>query len=772
MSNSDRFSTMVVTPLGQRLSAVWLSYWTRPLMWIATLVYLVAVTAVLFVLHDPRPPFEQWEALVTDQQQRIEFSSQRSQWDIQRRLHVTPHFPTPSPRMRFGPPGLPPSKHRGKEVQPADARTIEIYSESDIPADFWEPGRYPKVEMVACYGQQTTPETLTKLLRTYRLKALTVNLSKDWTAKEFETLAQADSLEYLSIDFSRVLIDPAPLSWPKNLRYLQAFLYNAVPLARFQEWRQLPRLDVLSLRVAPEAMDKFLAPEIVAELDQFPRRPTLYLDTPQGTNGEPAVAAQPHFQRLAVRPAAVPMARLTLVFYGFVLLLIPTALALYHLSIQSMLPLMLLAPGAAAPHQNFAGRLFLLGGTVSAGLAMAYGSHWTAALAIGVSGLLWYRAQSSLLQGGKGLDAVGFAHPIIAAFPLMFLGVFFVVGMLLTSSYPAMIGEIDWFLRGQRPWLALGITGLGIFAGRSLLKKVVLTQRGAHEAGYSQVPMSVLDLAGWGNALAQHAGTKLENQLRWNPMMQRRERRIENALSNGPALTRWQRISIWMCGLHAHPADMTTVVVVIGLFFFAVYPVFRLLGEEVPIDRVSLLIPAMQTIVMFLMFPTGALWARRKWMAHELLFPLSRHEWKRDWYAMQACLLLPVPVLVGLLMLADTVLGGILQPTRVQIAMASAALLAAMVTAWAVGLIIATVRISWLTVVFGFVAAMLAMAAAMATAASIAGGVIPDATKQLDAVIESPTTHLIAAGLLTLVIAALVLWARRRWDNWEVGRVT
>lgn len=766
MSNNEPTMKAVMTPLGQRLSAVWLSYWTRPLVWIMTLVYIVAVSVVLYWLHDPRPSFEYLESIATTDQSRMELSVQRSQWDVQRRMHVTPRYPEASPRLRFGPAGFPPPKHRGKVVQPEDAKTIEIYSENSIPADFWEPGRYPQVEVVLCYGNDMSSDTLTRLIQTYRLKVLVVNLSKDWTAATFETLAQADSLEYLSIDFSKTLMDPAALSWPKNLRQLQVHLYNHIPLVRFQEWRQLPRLDVLSLRVSPEAMDKFLAPEIVAELEQFPRRPTLYLDTPQGTFGEPAVAAQSHFRRLAVRPCAIPKARITSAYYGFLLLLIPTALALYHLSIQSMQPWMLLAPGATAPHQNFAARLFVLGSVVSAGIAFAYGSHWTAALAIGVTGVLWYQCQASLLQRGKGFNQVGFAHPFLAAFPLMFLGVFFIIGLIMVSSFPAVVGEIDWFLRGQRPWLGLGVFAVGIFAGRNLLKQVVIVQRAAQEAGYGQVPMSATDLAGWTRTIEQLTGSKYERQLQWNPVMRRRELRIETVLNRGPALTRRQRISLWMCGLHAHPADISLAVVIMGLVQFAFFYIGRF-EFDAQLNRITLLIPAMQILVMFLMFPIGALWARRRWMAHELLFPISRREWMRDWFVMQACLMWPIFVVLGLLAVFDTLLGGILRPTAFELACGAAVLTVGLVTAWALSLIVATFRTSWITVVWVGVVMLFSATTAMA----VAGSLFPGIPVAFEHFVTHPAAPYITTGGVVLLLAALVAWACHRWNAWEVGRI-
>ncbi len=769
MSNVDPVVSAALTPLPMRMRAVWLSYCTRPLAWVALLVSLATVAIVgVMIVSDARPPFEHWETLQTSDRARNELLVERMQWDSRHRWSVTPPIPASNPRMYFASPELRTIWSRNRPVEPQAVRTVEIWSEKDIPDDFWEPGRYPRVETVIAYVEPLSTETLRKLLQTYRLKAISLQRTEKWSAEELRLLASADHLEFLSLGHVRALTEPAALPWPKHLRHLSLSIYGAIPLARVQEWRALARLMSLDLSVAAAQQSTLLTPEFVTELDGFPQRPTLYLDVLQGSDGAWAVEAQSHFQRLAVRPRFIPKVRFTGAYLAFVLLLIPTAFGLYQLSTQSLLPLMLLAPGAVAPHQNWAARLWTVGGVISAGFALYSGLHWSAALAVSVSGVLWYQGQSWILQRGRSVEQVGFAHPIIAALPLMFIGMFGVVGTAMVSYFPALAGEIDWFLRGQRPvWAMLVFVG-GVVSGRNLLWRAATIHRAAQEAGLGQVPMSSLDIGGWNRACAPLTGNKLDKMIRWNPVMRNREQRIEAALSRGPALTRRQRISVWMCGLHAHPVDIMTVIVIIGLMQFAIFRYLGQFGMEAKVERVTLIVPALQVLLMFLMYPIALLAVRRRWMAQELLFPLTRQDWKRDWYAVQACLLLPVPVAVMLLVILDALLGGIVRPTTTEVLWGAAGILGAMIAAWATSLIVATEYRSptWATLVWGLVLTAIAVAAIVTINYFVPG--LPDVIERFA---ESPAAPYAVSSVVVAMVAGLVVWARRRWDAWEVGRL-
>jgi hypothetical protein len=294
-----------------------------------------------------------------------------------------------------------------------------------------------------------------------------------------------------------------------------------------------------------------------------------------------------------------------------------------------------------------------------------------------------------------------------------------------------------------------------------------LLQRAAHEAGLGQVPMSVLDLGGWNRAVAPLAGRKFDSTLRWNPVMRSRERRIEAALNQGPALTRWQRVRIWMCGVHAHPMDMTAVIAFVALVQFVTFQFIRRPDEVNRPERMMLLMPAFQVVMIFLMMPLVSLWIRRRWMPQELLFPLSRREWRRDWYGVQAYMLVPIPVVLVLIAITDWLMGSVIRPTSQELAWGTFGFACVLIATWAFSLIAVTLRISWIAISIGLVIALFSTTATLAAL----GSAFPSIPAAFEAAVTHPAAPTVVIGVIVTGLVALVLWARHRWNRWEVGRL-
>ena len=767
MSRGESAGSMMRTPLWRRLRAVMLAYRTRPLTWVALVVYLLAIAGVVHNLHDPRPPFEAMLEGATPEA-RLSVEAERVTWESQRRLSVAPRERTPSPRLYFAPPQVAQSFNRDKKILPKDVRTVSILDQEYIPDDFWQPGRYPRVEAVINFGPPLQPEIIQKLLETYPLKSLILHRNDVMTIDDFRQLAQAESLEELSLADAKVLSDPAEMEWPRSLRSLTLSVYHPLPLARLQEWRQLPQLKSLILDIPADLRSKVLTSEIIAELDQFPQRPTLFLGDTREADGESALAMQPLFQKLAVRPRRVPKVRLTAAMYAYLLLLIPTAFGIYQLATQSLQPLMILAPGTRRPHQAFAAACWIAGSLVAVLLLMICGVQWSAALALAASGVLSYIVLQGLMQHSRGIEQVGFAHPVIVVLPLMLIGIVFGLGAALLHFYPPIGGEIDWFLRGRYPFAAVSVALAGPVAAAILLRKIVRIQRAAQEVGVGQVPMSALDWGGWNTAAAPIVARKFDTALRVNPVMRARERRIEAALNQGPALTRSQRVRVWMCGVHAHPLDMTFMVTLIGLLQFVVFQGLRNNAGEFRLERTALITPAIQILMMFLMLPLMSLWIRRRWMPQESLYPLSRSDWRRDWYAVQAYMLVPIPVMLTVLAMLDWWLGGVINPSRLEMFWGGLAIVAAIIATWALSLIVVTLRTSSLLIMGTVVVAIFLTVITLGMLSRAWPG-LDDAA---EAAFKSPSAPLVAVILVAALLAALFFWARQRWSRWEVGRLS
>ncbi len=770
MPTAELSSLSVTTRFGKRLSAVWLTYRTRPLAWLMLLIYLVAGGAAVYQLHDPRPPFEIWEAGAINQKDKSDFRLQRIDWGRQRRLAVTPRVPNPEPKLRFATPDVQKAFNQGKKpVPPEKARTIEIYSEEDIPADFWEPGRYPRVETVIVWGSPLTGATLRKLIQTHPLKALSIRIAHTTTADDLRSLADADHLELLQLDAIRVMLEPGALSWPKNLRTLSVTAYAPLPIERIQEWRALPRLESLILNVPSTEQASLLAPEIVAELEQFPQRPTLYLDVPEGSDGQWAVAAQSHFRRLAVRPGHVLKSRTAAACYAFGLVLIPLGFSVLQLTGQGLQPWSQFAPGAAQPHQWLAALLWASAGTISTGFASYHGVAWPTALAIPMSGVLSYTACGWLLRHDRSVGLVGLVHPVMAYAPLYFLSFVFVGGLGLFGFYPTWGGELDWFLRGRYPALAFAIILIGIWTGRRLLFTLFSVRRIAEEAGTATAPLSMFDFVGWARITQPFAAKQLKGQANWNPLQRNREWRIEATLNAGPALTRAQRVSVWLCGLPMHPFDYSSFFVAILIGQSVVFFGVRQFSFEFELPRPALTGAFIQILMMFLFVPMGLIWSRRRWMAHEMLFPISRRDWMLDGFVAQMWLYTPIPFVLATLALTDAILGGVVSPAPMEVATSLVGLVYAIIASWAVSLLVVTwspQRLMWT------IAALVGLPFVCVPLFLLIGWLVGNEnTTAFDAFLTAPATITVAVIVALTALMGLIAWARRSWQTLEVGRV-
>jgi len=295
-----------------------------------------------------------------------------------------------------------------------------------------------------------------------------------------------------------------------------------------------------------------------------------------------------------------------------------------------------------------------------------------------------------------------------------------------------------------------------------------MIRRSAEEAGMTQVPLSAIDLAGWNRAATPLATRNLDRKLRWNPIMRSREQRLENVLNRGPALTRSQRIAVWMCGLLLHPLDFTRVFVLIVIMQFGAFLVMRECGLDMTVNRSIMFAGAFQMLAMFLFIPFGILWSRRRWMAHELLFPLSRQDWIRDWFITQMWMFSPILILLATLAGIDTVLGGVVRPTSTEACIAAVVLIYLVVAAWGLSLRVATWT-AWQCTQFliAVTGGLFGLSFVFLALAWITG----DNTSSADAVIASPWTAVVGivsalAGLVTLIGSTY-----RVWQTWEVGRL-
>lgn len=764
MPGGESTGAGTLTGLTGRVLAAGKTSLLRPLVWVMTLLYLAAAAAMVHGLYDPEPPFARLLAEAPDVHVREVVRRERTEWLRARQRNVTPAGYQPSPRLVLGPAPLKQVHPNAREPRTDEVRTLEVWLGDEEAGQAWQPGRFPNVEAIVLMGDPVTDRQLADVVRLYRPRALYLQRADKLTATAFDVLATADTLEYLMLSGNLLLTRAPQLHWPAQLRWLSVTGYEPLPLARYEEWRQLPRLARLLLQMPRDGTATCFPEAVVACLDAFPAAPTVYLSAFPADDSSWASAAQPLFRRVAIRPATVPKLRLEAAFWAFCLALLPTALAAVQLSAQGVLPWAVLAPGYTRPHAAVAAFIWLTGAVVSAGLMVWLGIAPVAAVAVAGSGPLYFAACERLFRRAPA-GMAGYASPGLALLPMLVLMPIVLVAWFGLLLLPPLVGAFDWFLAGQRPGLAMAWLVADAVAAELLLRRLATIVRAATAGGLDGVPLGLFDVDGWTRVLAPAQAQRLERQARWNPLWISRDRRLDRLLDAGPATTRRQRVALWIAGLPIQPLDLAWLVVLMTLMQLLAFGGMAWFNPESPIRWNVLWMPVVQAAAMFLLFPLFQLAGRRKQMPHELLWPVSRRDWMRDWFAAQARLLTPGAVLLVVMVIGVWWTAG-LPPVSPGVAATGAGVaIAAVVLIWAGGLWLGTfastvVAVLLLSLFLGGLMGSLMTSAAL-TPAVVGAGPPVEATTILALIA-------LGMGVLSAVVTVVMLY---RWQTWEVGRM-
>ncbi len=738
-----------------RARAVWSTYWTRPLFWLWLLALGFGCYEARSQLHQLWSPPEPLTA-----------KPNPSAVQDFHRLHlgVVPGPPSLGNRFLIGIPNHQ-NLSGGKPLLPAHAEMLEVFTDPDTIPELWEPDRFPKVRGL-WLNHAVNDAQLTRLLDLYQPEQLTLNQAHHLTESGWNALGRS-RLRFLDIGSLRVFDEAPALAWPQELVGLT--LHQQPTVRRLQELRALPALRRLTLRCAPWLDSSQLPAEIVAELDQLPLRPTLYLDTPQGSDGAWAVSAAKQMQRIAVRPVFVPRRRVYGALLGLALTMLTLAVSLLHLSGQGLQVSTELMPGAVRPHQLATGSVWLVGMVAPFCLMWHVETCPLSALAVCAAAVMIYSFWGRILRSDPMLGATGFSHPMMAAVPIMFLPL---LGILLTvgqSILPTVLGETDWFLRGARPWLAGVFCLLGIVCGTRLIGRISTLVRVAASAGLSGIPLSMFDLSGWNRTLAPLTGNRLEKQIRWNVFMRIRERRLNALLEQPPARTQAERVQLWLKGSPLHPYEITLLTLLILVLQTMGYATITTFGKASTLEQLTLLIPASQGFGMLLLYPVIMFGTRRKYMAQELLFPVDRQTWRNDWFLVQAWMLVPAVASAVVLPVLALVLRWVVAPqSAAGGGYLPGGLVPGLVSCGVVGLCLAWIISLWLGTYTGF---RLILAAGLISILSSVGVWLLVLVMNLRNETDPSPLTLTLFGSIVVTLLGLMVWLMlRRWQTWEVGR--
>jgi len=598
-----------------------------------------------------------------------------------------------------------------------------------------------------------TVEELRQLSQLPELESLTLLISQGLTADELSLLADCRQLTTLKV-IEATGYDQAKgeIRWPATLRQLSLKGPRGLPLARLQELQQLPHLQTLEMRLDPVHPTSRLPDEVIATLNRFPALQRIYLQEMNQLYPELVVQAQRNLPGITLRPSAydsrrLMMVQVTMVTFGSWLCLI-----LVQLSAQCVGSAAVMLPRYHRAHLGIAGGVLLF-----------------AMLVCGI--LLWRQGVS--LMGGVGV--FGFATTFVwlmtrlyrtseAAVPGLtqpFLA--FPIVMFLTLTGLVAIGfrgsHLDWLLRGHLPlWCAVP-AGVAIYGLYDMARWMIELPRLVEASNRGGVPLGTLDMKGWQEWQLRSLKAPSRKLTAWQEFLTGANRRLEAELSKPRSVQNRRRL--WIASEQMSLVRSTgnttfiATVFVVGMGYW---------NDEIRNDvRAWIRISGglvCYILMLTTMFPLLLLFQRHQTLSSELLRPVSRHDWIRDWYRISAVRMLPAVLGSALLIVLAWCADLIAFRSAINVAAAVALCAAAWFLIYGVGMWLISYRWTPYALVCTFPLFMM-MIVAVATG--------PLQPLIADWFSSSLSLWLTALGLFALGALSL-RQAYRRWWNWELAR--
>jgi hypothetical protein len=598
-----------LTPLSTRLAAVWLSLRTRWLYLLLVAAFVCMVVGFGLELDRQRshPP----------RLQNVLSSGQ----------YLRPHIQLLSPTAL------------SNDATLDEARSISAYAELTEWRASLQNATLPKLEAVTLIASR--PDDLAWLALQPKLSTLKLMTIDKLSAADLSVLSEARGLRRLSVVDDVTYRTAEAIAWPPNLEVVDLSTSHGLTVQRLRELSQLPRLHTLSIRLQPVDQSSQLPDDVVAALRSFPALRRLYLLEMPTVYPELIHEAQRALPGIAVRPATydeVRVSRLT----GLVLLLSAwTALVGVMLSPQFVIAPSVLLPGYRRPHVLAATVVFLVGLAVTLGLMSFAGGNLLASVGL-CGGALTFIGLMVLWMRRIDPGTPGFTQPFLA-FP-----VFVFTVPLLQLMIWAMPGEMDWFLRGEQPGWAAALTLSGVLLTLDAGRWLTSLHRRVEAHGRGGCPLSAGDFEGW-KVWALTAQQHRQPTSGWWDWYTGAERRLAAAIEH-PATDAAGRRRLWRAGFQIGSLRGTTFATISILIFLGGLTVFNILfvGEH-PLRPGTLIAAGLGYAAFFAIYmPLIFLTQRQPCFPLELLRPVTRTDWVRDWFVVSAVDVSPGLVLAAL----------------------------------------------------------------------------------------------------------------------------
>ncbi|MBI1345073.1 hypothetical protein GC163_02160 [bacterium] len=662
-------------------------------------------------------------------------------------MHLTfPEFRVSGKHLQFSENQAPLSVEQRGEVE---AITLFGGSNSKLLQSIVAEPSYPQLKSLKLMIP-ISAEELRQVARLPGLEGLTLMMSQGLSAAELSVLAEAESLTYLKvIEATGYDLAVEEIHWPSHLQQLCLQGPRGLPLRRLKELQTLPDLRTLSIRLDPVHPTSTLPEDVIATLQQFPRLQRLYLQEMGHLYPDLVTHAQRDLSGVTVRPSDYDRQRLMhaqviMVLFGCWLNLI-----MIQLSAQFVGPQSLLVPNYFRPHLLIALAVLGFASLLNGALVLYHGLSL-----IGGVGLFGFATTFSWLMTRlyRSSDGAvpGYTQPFLAFPTLMFLTF---TGLLLIYLNPA---DIDWWLRGELPLWSVFFFAVGVYGLYDMTGWLIGLPRLLEATNRGGVPLATLDLKAWQEWQLRTMQTPSQRGLRRHEFMTGIRHRLESVLADGPSESRRRRL--WTA---SEPFTLTrmilTAATIMGVFT-GVAAIWR--GESWNNSQVLTAFAggALGYLAMLsVIFPLVLLFQRHQTYAIELLRPVSRRDWIRDWFRITAVRLLPAVISTGLLIA--------LAWWFEMVTVSSPAIWTGFIAVWATSWFLLFGLGMWL---ISYRWAPYLMAVLFPILMPIGMALFVGPMKQ---VWTTQTVWLWGLAAALMVLGGLSLWlARRRWWTWELGR--
>ncbi|MDB5387547.1 MAG: hypothetical protein JWM11_3193 [Planctomycetaceae bacterium] len=541
-------------------------------------------------------------------------------FESERTTQVSPEIPRPAPKRTIDQ-----SSPNGQAV--SKAKSLKWYASPESPLKSFSPKQFPQLLSLEIIGPLNSEDELQSLQELPQLQALSVASIRDASSLRF--LSHLTELRYLSLPECEVA---GGLHHLRDLTKLKTLACSPMQ-NQTQILDELPQLRAIRTLVFDAPLNEDLPENSLARLLELPNLRSLYLKNEPGP-GSVFDRTRKLLPRVKVRPVTITKVGDVLILFLLGSGLLFAGPVLSQLRTQFSHPGAVLTPGFAAAHLIVAGSLWGLYTAVLTFFCWRAGNATLASLAI----VLFIPSSRSARLWLNLIDSRNIWKLVLQILVHFMTSSGLMFAWLFAQTY--LQSDIDWFLRGEQPLLAVVLIAAGLLFPILAMRRLVRLPNQLHEAS-TVIPalnMSVMEQARWNAERAQQAaaiGQAYGSSVHSG--------HLEAVLSE---TGRPDRAHLWIAGNWYRGRQIAAMV---GIVAVGVWPAIAVAGyfwgeEFVPLEFLNVVMPVQIWLLLdSSAFVVSVIWSqRRPLLATESLRPMDRKQLVRELFTAVACDLAPV----------------------------------------------------------------------------------------------------------------------------------